>query len=220
MAARLGIVEDNDRLADDLIAALMPGGQFELGWRAASLAQARQHADQPVDLLLLDLGLPDGSGVELVDEFRCAQPGIRIVAHTVFDSERQVMLALQAGVDGYLLKGAAAVQVEEALSAALSGGTPLSPAVARYLLRRVRGEAADGAAAATEAEQPAQLTGRERDVLEHLARGYSYRETAESLGIRPHTVAHHAKNLYSKLAARSCSEAVFEAVRSGLIKLG
>lgn len=216
MPVRLGIVEDNDRLADDLLAALLPGGDFELGWRAASLAQARLHAADPVDLLLLDLGLPDGSGVELVADFRRLQPGLRIVAHTVFDSERQVMLALQAGVDGYLLKGAAAAQVEEALQAAMSGGTPLSPAVARYLLRRVRGESRPS----SEPEPAPLLTGRERDVLEHLARGYSYRETAESLGIRLHTVAHHAKNLYSKLAVHSCSEAVFEAARSGLIRLG
>lgn len=218
MPVRLGIVEDNDRLADDLLAALLPGGHFELGWRAASLAQARLHVAEAVDLLLLDLGLPDGSGVELVADFRRLQPGIRIVAHTVFDSERQVMLALQAGVDGYLLKGAAVAQVEEALQAAMSGGTPLSPAVARYLLRQLRGEAPRNAE--TDADAQPILTGRERDVLEHLARGYSYRETAESLGIRPHTVAHHAKNLYSKLAVHSCSEAVFEAARSGLIRLG
>ena len=218
MTLRLGIVEDHDRLVDDLVAALTPA-QFQLGWRAASLAQARQHLDDPVDLLLLDLGLPDGSGVALVEEFRRQQPAIRIVAHTVFDSERQVMLALQAGVDGYLLKGAAPAQVEENLQAAMAGGTPLSPAVARYLLRRVRGDA-EQSRMPEQSEPPPSLTGRERDVLEHLARGYSYRETAESLGIRTHTVAHHAKNLYSKLAAHSCSEAVFEALRTGLTRLG
>jgi DNA-binding NarL/FixJ family response regulator len=213
---RLGVIEDNQRLAEDLIAALSRSGRITLGWHAASLAAARKHLDDPVDVLLLDLGLPDGRGDSLVQSFRSAQPSIRIVAHTVFDSERQVMTALRAGVDGYLLKGASPEQVEESLQAARDGGTPLSPAVARYLLRRVRRD--DEATTKPDSSQ-AQLTGRERDVLEHLARGYSYRETAESLGITTHTVAHHAKNLYSKLAANSCSEAVFEALRTGLIRL-
>ena len=213
---RLGIVEDNTRLADELAAALTRDGVFEVRWRADCLAAARAFLDDPVDVLLLDLGLPDGSGESLVQDFRRAQPALRIVAHTVFDSERQVMTALRAGVDGYLLKGASIDQVEDSLRAAFDGGTPLSPAVARFLLRHVR--QGDRQAAADAAEQP-HLTPRERDVLEHLARGYSYRETAESLGIGTHTVAHHAKNLYSKLAANSCSEAVFEALRSGLIRL-
>jgi DNA-binding NarL/FixJ family response regulator len=215
-AMRLGMVEDNRRLADELSDALTREGRFQMCWRAETLAAALGHLDDEVDVLLLDLGLPDGKGESLVKDFRIAQPRLRIVAHTVFDSERQVMAALRAGVDGYLLKGASIEQVEDSLRAAFEGGTPLSPAVARFLLRHVRN--GDSQAASRSAEHP-HLTPRERDVLEHLARGYSYRETAASLGIGTHTVAHHAKNLYSKLAANSCSEAVFEALRSGLIQL-
>ncbi|MCB1602651.1 MAG: response regulator transcription factor [Lysobacterales bacterium] len=210
---RVGIVEDHADLRAALEQTLQSAPDFCLSFSAEDLAQARRLMVQDFDLLILDLSLPDGLGTTLIPDLRRRLRPPKIVAHTVFDDEGSVIRAIEAGVDGYVLKSTAAEALFAALHAAMRGEAPISPAVARYLLKRLRQP--------TTAQTPGmtELTPRERDVLECLARGNSYRESAELLNISTNTVAHHAKNVYSKLAANSCTEAVYRAVQSGLISL-
>ena len=222
MPVDVALVEDDPEVVARLRAMLGAQGPHRLAWVAGDLQQARLRLAQPFDVLLLDLGLPDGRGTQLLPQVRAAMPRAYIVAFTVFDDESHVIEAIEAGVDGYALKDCRSEQLIEVLDGVMRGESPISAAVAGFLLKRLRrGERANAAAAAREPAPPSvdALTMRERDVLEMLARGLSYRETADALGIGASTVAHHVRSLYPKLAANSRSEAVFNALRDGVIRL-
>ncbi|MCE3001995.1 MAG: response regulator transcription factor [Xanthomonadaceae bacterium] len=219
MTLRVAIVEDQAAVRDTLVACLRDVDGIDVAWAANSLADARARLAAPTDVVLLDLGLPDGRGTALVPLLRQCVPPPAIVAFTVFGDEASVVEAIAAGVDGYVLKAASADVLVDAVRGAAAGESPISPAVAGYLLRRLRGTARD-ATPPPPVDPLLALTPRELDVLQALARGLSYREVAVQLGISPGTVAHHVKNLYPKLAAGSRSEAVFRAVQQGLITLG
>ena len=214
LPATLTIVEDDAALSLHLRGIIEGSAEFALAWIAHSLRDARQQLQRPADLVLLDLGLPDGRGIGLVPQLRALPKPPRIVAFTVFSDEANVVDAVEAGIDAYVLKDVSSEDLLDALAQTRDGASPISPAVARYLLLRVRRQ--EPVAAAT--PEPL-LTQRERDVLERLARGYSYRETAQQLGISANTVAHHIKNIYPKLAVGSRGEAVYRAVQDGLISL-
>ena len=211
---RVAIVEDDVALALHLRRIIEDSSEFALAWIAHSLRDARQQMQRPADLVLLDLGLPDGRGIGLVPQLRALPKPPRIIAFTVFSDEANVVDAVEAGIDAYVLKDVSRDDLLDALAQTRDGASPISPAVARYLLLRVRRHEP-----APSPTPEALLTQRERDVLERLARGYSYRETAEQLGISANTVAHHVKNIYPKLAVGSRGEAVYRAVQDGLISL-
>lgn len=222
MTLRVAVVEDQSTVLDAVVDHLRASAGFEPAWTARNLASARACVDEPADVVLLDLGLPDGRGIELIPALRARRRPPAIVAFTVFDDEASVIEAIAAGVDGYVLKAASPEVLVDALRGAAAGESPISPAVAGFLLRRLRRD--DAAArkapgAASRTDRLMALTARELEVLETLARGLSYREAAAKLGMSPATVAHHVKNLYPKLAASSRSEAVFRAVQEGLITL-
>jgi len=224
MPVHVAVVEDDPVIAGTLRGMLDAPGPYALAWLAGDLQQARAQLASPFDVLLLDLGLPDGRGTQLIPQVRAAAPRAFIVAFTVFDDESHVIEAIEAGVDGYALKNCRSEQLAEVIDGVMRGESPISAAVAGFLLKRLR--RAERAQAAAPVGPPAAtppaidaLTPREREVLEMLARGLSYRETAEALGIGASTVAHHVRSLYPKLAANSRSEAVFNALRDGLIRL-
>lgn len=224
MPVRVAVVEDDPVIASHLRGMLEAGETCCLAWLAGDLQQARRHLHSPFDVLLLDLGLPDGRGTELIPLVRAALPQAFIVAFTVFDDESHVIEAIEAGVDGYALKNCRGEQLIEVIDGVMRGESPISAAVAGFLLKRLRrAERTQAAAALRHAPAPPPavdaLTPREREVLELLARGLSYRETAQALGIGASTVAHHVRSLYPKLAANSRSEAVFNALRDGVIRL-
>ena len=212
--ARVAIVEDDAALSLHLRRIIEDSADFTLAWIAHSLRDARLQMTRPADLVLLDLGLPDGRGISLVPQLRALAKPPRLIAFTVFSDEANVVDAVEAGIDAYVLKDVAREDMLDALAQTRDGASPISPAVARYLLQRVRRQEPVLAAP----PEPL-LTQRERDVLERLARGYSYRETALQLGISANTVAHHIKNIYPKLAVGSRGEAVYRAVQDGLISL-
>lgn len=220
MTLRVAIVEDQPGVLDAVVACLRGAADVAVAWTANSLAQARERWATPADVVLLDLGLPDGRGTQLVPELRARHPCPAIVVFTVFGDEASVVEAIAAGVDGYVLKAATPEVLLDAVRDAAAGNSPISPAVAGFLLRRLRAVEPPAAEQAVErVDRLMALTPREHDVLEALARGLSYAEAANRLGISRGTVAHHVKNLYPKLAASSRSEAVFRAVREGLISL-
>ncbi|MBK8285537.1 MAG: response regulator transcription factor [Ahniella sp.] len=222
MNYRVAIIDDDGGVRHHIADLLAESERYRLAWTAPDLKAARAMLSQPFDVLLLDLGLPDGRGTELMPLLRAPGRACVVIAFTVFDDEANVIEAIESGVDGYALKTADRQVLFDTLDSATRGENPISPAVAGYLFKNLRraerAAAAQPVHVATELG-PMQLTPRERDVLEALARGVSYREAADALGMSINTLSHHVKNLYPKLAATSRSEAIYHAVREGIIRL-
>jgi DNA-binding NarL/FixJ family response regulator len=169
------------------------------------------------DLLAVDLGLPDAHGAELIRFARREHPRTEVLVVTVFGDERSVISALEAGAAGYLLKDGTAGQIVQALLQLAEGGSPISPAIARHILRRFRSdaEAIPDAGAAPPAPS---LTQREIEVLRLISKGFRFGEIADLLGISAHTVTTHVRHLYKKLEVSSRSAAVWEARHLGLLR--
>lgn len=206
------IVEDDDDLRDDLAAILRGGGLVVVGAVGSCHAAERWLAEGYVaDVGLVDLGLPDGSGCELIRTARLASPRTAWVAFTVFDAAETVFAALAAGAVGYLLKSTAADKLCHALVEAADGGAPMTASIARLVVERLRAPAPVSAA-----DDLAALSARETEVLQLLAKGISYAETGRLLGIGLGTVQSHVKTIYRKLDVSSKAEATALAVRAGL----
>lgn len=167
------------------------------------------------DILLTDLALPDGNALSLLREVARSQPGCDVLVISVFGDEDTVLACVEAGAVGYIQKDSTPADVARTLVEIKQGASPISPMIARKLLLRMR-RPADEAPAAEQGGSPG-LTPREAEVLDLIARGYSYAEIARLQGITKHTVQGHIKNLYAKLAVHSRGEAVFEAGRMGLL---
>jgi DNA-binding NarL/FixJ family response regulator len=168
-------------------------------------------AHEPPRVLLVDLQLPDGSGIDLIRAARRSAPQAEAMVISVFGDEAHVVAAIEAGATGYLLKDASADEITQAIERLLAGEAPISSAIARHLLRRFRSMPA----AAEPLASP--LTQREGEVLQLIAKGLSYQRIADTLGMSPHTVTTHIKQIYRKLAVNSRGEAVFEAQQLGLL---
>ena len=212
---RVAIVEDDPVLREHLVSIVRGAGDFTLSGAAASFAEGVAVIEGDCDVLLVDLALPDGSGLNLIRMARAnARAGLKIMVISVFGDVQNVVQAIEAGADGYLLKGGDARDTERAIRDVIAGGAPISPGVAGHILARVR-------AGATAANPPPSgpLTDKETQVLSDLARGFSYKEVAQRQRISHHTVADHVKAIYRKLSVNSRSQAVFEAMQSGLIDL-
>ncbi|QDH35746.1 response regulator transcription factor [Porphyrobacter sp. YT40] len=213
--ARVIIVEDDDRLRAYAKGALAEAGDIEVVGDAASLAEGLPLVDLMPDLALLDLGLPDGNGITLIEAIRARVPPCRVLVFTVFEDRASVLGTLKAGADGYILKDTRADMVLAHVRATLAGETPISARAASHLLSLVRDEPV---AETTEPDAP-HLSPRERELLEYLARGLSRKEAARVMNLSPYTVAEYVQGIYRKLHVRSRGEAVFEAIQAKLIRI-
>lgn len=174
-----------------------------------------------VDVLLTDLGLPDGSGLDVIKACMQIHPECDIMVITISSDEENVLACIEAGASGYILKDAGTLDVRNAIMDLRAGGAPMSPAIARMVLAKVRDRKPANAAAVVEEEaDPVSLTKREAAILELIAHGGSYGEVARVLSVSVGTVQTHIKNIYTKLSVHSRGEAVFEAHRRGLLSLG
>lgn len=182
---------------------------------AGSLAEARvalAALGQAPDLALIDLGLPDGSGLRIIEGLQREQAPTLCVVSTVFDDDAHVFPALRAGAQGYVLKDLPGAALARMLRGILDGQPPLSPSIARRLLRQFQ------PAAHTPQPAPAEaLTARETEVLQLIAKGYTVQQTAAALGLSPHTASGYVKEIYRKLSVNSRAEATLEAARRGLV---
>lgn len=215
-AATVLVVEDDDETRDYIAQALESDCGTYVVTTADSVAPAlRALRHEAPDVLLVDIGLPDGSGLELIRCAREASNDIAVLVISVFGDESSVFAAIEAGAQGYLLKSEAPKDLRISVQQVLDGGAPISPGIAGHLLRHF----------AEQAPEPAQLgarerlTRRERDVLDLMVKGLSYQEAAEMLHVSRNTVASHVKSIYRKLEVGSRGEAVFEALTRGLVKV-
>jgi DNA-binding NarL/FixJ family response regulator len=222
---RILVVDDDEAFRDSVRAAIQPHECLVLEAQAGSLAEARDVlARQNFDVALVDLGLPDGNGIDLIRELARARPETDVMVVTVFGDEAHVLASIEAGATGYLLKRSLHDTLAATVLELRAGGSPISPVIARQLLQRFKrsGSAADAAASGAGASPAAPmddggLSERERQVLQYIAKGFTVGEIADMLHLSAHTVATHVKHIYRKLAVHTRTEAVFEAGRMGLL---
>lgn len=219
-ATRVAIVEDDRETRSRLRASIREHNWLRLTAEYANGTEALVGlAAQAPEVLLVDLGLPDISGLEVVRFAAGRYPDCDILVISMFGDEANVIAALEAGARGYLLKDTLTRDIAFDIRDIRNGGSPLSPIIARQMLnrlqpgRRVAMLEAAGAIAGETALSP-----RETEILNAISRGFSYAETAEILDVTVGTVHTHLKRIYAKLAVHSKTEAVFEAGKLGLLK--
>lgn len=191
----------------EAVHAAFPGIEVAL---AGTLAEAMARLDPPPALALVDLGLPDGSGIQLIEALQQRNAGTLCIVATVFDDDAHLFPALRAGAQGYVLKDQDREALAGMLRGIVQGQPPLSPSVARRLLRHFQ-----PAMNATTDEVP--LTPRETEVLRLTAKGLTLGEVASALELSRHTVSGYLKDIYRKLSIGTRAEATLEAARRGLV---
>jgi DNA-binding NarL/FixJ family response regulator len=168
--------------------------------------------------MMIDLGLPDGSGIDLIRSVSQKKPDVDIMVVTVFGDEQHVVSSIEAGATGYILKDSTPADVISCIRLLRAGGSPVSPVVARSVLRAIRNRMGPSTPTRVTNPESNPLSARETEILQLLAKGMSFNEIGEILGISPHTVTAHIKKIYRKLAVHSRGEAVYEATQMGLLK--
>ncbi|MDO5087088.1 MAG: response regulator transcription factor [Comamonadaceae bacterium] len=167
---------------------------------------------------LIDLGLPDGSGLSVIQALRTHQPSALSVVVSIHDDDDHLFPALKAGAFGYLLKEQPRPTMVAQLRRITQGEPPLSPAIARRVLHYFSSSRLGLLGLARDDEDEVALTGRETDILQRVAKGYTLPEIAVQMGLSRHTVADYVKQIYRKLNVSSRAEATLEAARRGLVR--
>lgn len=211
---RVAIVEDDANLRLHLVEALQAADDFEVVGEADKVHDAIELVKTAPDLVLLDLGLPDGSGLEVIEALKKHSIKSKVLVITIFEDKASVLKTLRAGADGYILKDTPKDGILDELRSVMAGETPISARAASHLLSIVR----ENEPIAVEGKGPT-LTPREKELLELLARGMSRKEAARKMQLSPFTVAEYVQNIYRKLSVNSRGEAVYEAIQSRLIRL-
>jgi DNA-binding NarL/FixJ family response regulator len=214
------IVEDEPEFRRRFAQIIENEPSMKLVGVAANRREAQAILDkEEFDVLLIDLGLPDGNGIELIKQVSQKKPEADIMVVTVFGDEQHVVSSIEAGATGYILKDSTPADVISCIRLLRAGGSPVSPVVARSVLRAIRNRMGSTSPAAR-SSQPENnpLSARETEILQLLAKGMSFNEIGEILGISPHTVTAHIKKIYRKLAVHSRGEAVYEATQMGLLR--
>ncbi len=203
------IVEDNTMLRKNLAILLNGEAGLELcgDYGTAEEAIPAIIKIKP-DMILVDIGLPGLSGIDLINAVKNECPDIEVLVHTVYDARDKVFKAIKAGASGYILKGASPRELIEAIESLSKGGAPMSPKIARSVINEFQQN--------TIKEQYL-LSAREKEILREIETGLTYKELAAKLNISPHTIHTHIKNIYEKLHAKSRKEALITARRKGLI---
>jgi DNA-binding NarL/FixJ family response regulator len=205
------IVEDDFRLRATFAQAIRAAAGLTLVGEADDLQEGIRLLDavRPA-VLLVDIGLPSGSGLDIIRHAAKHVPECNVMVVTVFADDRLVVNCIEAGATGYLLKGSSSQDIAVQIRQLVDGGSPISPTIARRLLRRLTCNRASDEVAPV-------LSQREHVVLSMSAKGYSYEEIAQLLELSRHTVETYVKRIYKKLQVNSKSQALYEARKLGLV---
>ncbi|MDR2857460.1 MAG: response regulator transcription factor [Novosphingobium sp.] len=212
---RIGLVEDEAETCRAIADAIAAAGDMALVATAASREEALHCLGRyETDVLLVDLGLPDGSGLDVIGAAAVRWPDCAILVSTIFGDEASILRAIEAGAAGYLLKDIEAGELVGEIRTAHAGGSSISPMVARLILGRV----GYSEPPRTAPPQPVDLSSRELDVLKLIGKGFMTKEVAHILGISDHTVLTFVRRIYRKLGVNSRIEAAAMARRMGLLR--
>jgi DNA-binding NarL/FixJ family response regulator len=212
MPYHLLIFEDNTRLRQSLEILLNDETNFHV---AASYPDCDNAAEQvqkhKTDLVVMDIDMPGIGGVEGVRRIKNVNPAIKVVMHTTFDDDNRIFDSICAGADGYLLKNTSPLQLVVALQEVMTGGAPMSPFIAQKVFQHFRQTKPDS--------EQFHLTPREKEILELLVKGNSYKMIADKSGVAIDTVKKHLQNIYHKLHVNCGTEAVAKALQHKIIRL-
>lgn len=217
------IVEDDPCFSDALSQVVRDAPDMRLAGiastRAAGLAMLQ---GPPADVLLVDLGLPDGSGIDVIRAAAQQWPSCSIMVSTNFGDEMHVMQSIEAGAAGYLLKDSSPTKTVDEIRSLASGGSPISPLIARQVLERFR-QGVSGSGTATNPQAPpagsesAPLSAREKEVLDLITKGFTAHEIAKLMQLSHFTVRTFVRRIYTKLKVTSKAEAIYEARTQGIL---
>ena len=206
---RVSMIEDDPVFAAEVADALTADPRFEfLGHAATGRTGLALLSQRQPDVLITDLGLPDMSGIECIAELRAKKATFKVLVLTVFEDDENILAAIQAGANGYLLKDTPLELLFLELQVLMLGGASLTPRVAHRMAGHFRAQ--------SEAQSP--LTKRESEVLHQVALGFHYKDIADELDITVHTVRRTIERIYSKLDVHSKAEAIIKGRRTGLLK--
>jgi DNA-binding NarL/FixJ family response regulator len=210
---RIYLIEDDRTVLHFVEESLRTRPQWRLVGESSTFAHASVVAPHSLaDVFLVDLGLPDGRGEDLLRLLSVARPDAELLVFTVFGDETRLINALQSGATGYVLKGCSGQELVDAIEQIREGGAPISPLLARMLLKQFRSPAL-----LVPGLGQVELSEREVDVLKLVAQGYVNKEIGLRLGIGVATVSTHVKKLYRKLAVHTRVQVVRVAQERGLI---
>ncbi|WP_137931269.1 response regulator [Mesorhizobium comanense] len=226
---RLFVVEDDPYWQQAIRAIVEHRPDYRIVAMCSNLRQGLEAVQtESFDLMIVDLGLPDGSGIDVIRASRRRHPDAEILVATVFADEENVVAAIYAGATGYLVKEATPEQWSAAIDGLRAGHSPIDPKIARHILGAVQQRSrslmqpswslsSPNAHGGADDEAGLKLSPREIEVLQLVAKGFTMIEVARFLKVSPHTTRTHAKAIYRKLEVSTRGEAVFEASVRGLI---
>lgn len=210
MPTNILLYEDNPELRASLSALIEFSEDLELVGAFENAQDVLTHLIQyEPDLVLMDIDMPVANGIQGLDTIRQEDKNLPVIMLTVFDDNDHILEAIMHGATGYILKQHLTTRLGSAIDDALKGGAPMSPPVARLVLEHITSQ--------QEKKKDYGLTLREKDILQSLTDGNSYKMIAASLGITQGTVCTHIKNVYEKLGVHSQAEAVSKTLREGLL---
>jgi DNA-binding NarL/FixJ family response regulator len=225
MKIRVLVVEDQPKILKAQIKLLETFDELEIVGEALSGESALEKVEEvKPEVLLLDLGLPQMSGIDVTKKVKATHPEIEILIFTIFDEEEKVIEAIMAGAAGYLLKGTPVEKIVEAIKDVKAGGAVIQPNLARALLRAIGTKPATGDKPSKEEggggkDVAGVLTDRELEILQIIAKGLSNNEAAKVLGLSKATIRTHLEHIYEKLDVTNRVEAVTEGIRQGIINI-
>jgi DNA-binding NarL/FixJ family response regulator len=211
------LIEDDEITRQRLRQVIESHPTLTIFAEAASCAEARAALDVgPPSVMLIDLGLPDGSGIDLISDISNRGYQTEVMVLTVFRDEKSVVSAIEAGASGYLLKDGESDYIGDSIVRLLNGDSPISASIARHLLKRFNRP--DQQANLPKNITTPSLTKREAQILNYVAKGFNTAEMAGILSLSHHTITTHIKQIYKKLSVKSRTEAVYEATKLGIIE--
>lgn len=216
----VALVEDDVHFQTAIANAIHAAADMKLvsvsGTRAEGLLALQSI---PADVLLVDLGLPDGSGIDVIQAAHAHAPACAVMVCTTFGDEAHVLQSIEAGASGYLLKDSAPDNMLAEIRSLHGGGSPISPLIARQILTRFRQvpPAVPDAPASPPAEGRTLLSSREKQVLELITKGFTAEEIARLMQVSVHTVQTYVRRVYGKLKVSSKAEAIYEARQQGIL---
>jgi DNA-binding NarL/FixJ family response regulator len=212
MPYQLLIFEDNPRLRQSLELLLNDEENFSVAASFPDCDEADKMVEEyKADLVVMDIDMPGIGGVEGVKRIKQSHPDVKVVMHTMFDDDTRIFDSLCAGADGYLLKKTSPVQLVTALQEVMHGGAPMSPFVAQKVFQFFRQK--------ENKQDVFNLTAREKEILELLVKGNSYKMIADKSFVSIDTVKKHLQNIYHKLHVSCGTEAVVKAIQHKIVRL-
>jgi DNA-binding NarL/FixJ family response regulator len=209
MAITAGIVEDHSEFRQSLVFLISSFSEYKVAWSFSSVEEALEKSTE-TDVLLLDINLPGLSGIEAIPLFRKKYPEQKIIMLTILEDDQHILEAIQNGADGYILKKSSPDKILDAIKQVNEGGAALTPMIARQVLAFLKPHSSKN-------NSGADLTNREKEILQLLTQGLTNELIANKLFISVQTVRNHIKNIYEKLQVHSRAQVVAKAIKERLV---